>query len=126
MIAAAAAATLALSATVDATSLEKSANPPPWTHTSTKCVSNLFSLQHPSGIVGYEGYNVYLLQIVRHRGVTCPQAKRLAFDDWTHGPSGQPLHWRYVRAWRSTAGSGYVGDFVGNSRRASVEYFALH
>jgi hypothetical protein len=89
-------------------------------------VSSLFSLQHPSGLVGYLGYNVTLLEIVRHRKVSCATAKALARQDWTSGPAGQSLVWRYVRAWRSNAGSAYVGDFVGSRGGRLVEYCAVH
>jgi hypothetical protein len=106
--------------------LQQSPNPPSWTKTSTHCVVDLQDASHPSGVVGYIGYNVSLLLIVDRRHIPCPRAKRYARAEWVHGPAGQPLFWRYVRAWRSTAGSAYVGDFKGRHGKKLVEYLAVH
>jgi hypothetical protein len=43
----------------------------------------------------------------------------------TYFGQGRPLRWRYVKAWRSTAGSAYVGDFVGTHGAKRVEFFAI-
>lgn len=106
--------------------LQRSPRPPAWTDTRTSCVADLADASHPSGLVGYIGYNVTLLLIVDRRHVSCRRAKRYARAEWVHGPAGQPLDWRYVKAWRSSAGSAYVGDFKGRRGRKAVEYFAVH
>jgi hypothetical protein len=108
------------------TPVQRSPNPPAWTKASSDCGVDLTDVTHPSGVVGYIGYNVYDLAIVEHRHVSCREAKRLARAEWVHGPLRRPLSWHYRRAWRSTSGSAYVGDFVGTHGRRRVEFFAGH
>jgi hypothetical protein len=106
--------------------VQESPNPPAWTKMSSDCVVELADPTHLSGVVGSIGYNVSILTIVRHRHVSCPEAKRLARAEWIHGPLRRPLRWRYRRAWRSTSGSAYVGDFIGTHGARRVEFFAVH
>jgi hypothetical protein len=107
--------------------LERSLEPPPWASRTSHCVRSLTSPARPSGVVGYIGYNVYTLKIVRRSGETCANAKNLAYSDWLRGSHAHGLRWRYVRAWRSTSGgSAYIGDFVGASAGHMVEYLAIH
>lgn len=106
--------------------LQQGPRPPGWTKTRTRCIADLANASHPSGVVGYLGYNVTLLAIVDRRHITCRRAKRYAHSEWVHGPADQPLGWRYVRAWRSRTGSAYVGDFKGSRGKKAVEYFAVH
>ncbi len=108
------------------TPVQASPNPPAWTKAKSDCVVGLSDADHISGVVGYIGYNVYDLSIVGHRHVSCPEGKRLARAEWVHGPLRRPLCWRYRRAWRSTSGSAYVGDFVGTHGARRIEFFALH
>jgi hypothetical protein len=106
--------------------IQTGANPPGWARTTSRCVVELTDARHPSGVVGYIGYNASLLTVVRHKRVSCPEAKRLARAEWTRGPLRRPLRWRYARAWRSTSGSAYIGDFVGVHGARRVEFFAVH
>lgn len=106
--------------------VQKSPNPPAWTKANSDCMVDLADPAHPSGVVGYIGYNVSILSIVRHRHASCPEARRLARAEWVHGPLRRPLSWRYRRAWRSTSGSAYVGDFIGTHGARRVEFFAVH
>jgi hypothetical protein len=93
---------------------------------NSDCGVELTDATHLSGVVGYIGYNVYGLAIVVHRHVSCPEAKRLARAEWVHGALRRPLRWRYRRAWRSTSGSAYVGDFIGTHGARRIEFFASH
>jgi hypothetical protein len=68
------------------TPVERSPDPPAWTKTKSDCNVELTDATHPSGAVGYIGYNVYGLAIVVHRNVSCPEARRLARAEWVHGP----------------------------------------
>jgi hypothetical protein len=118
---------LAMAAEIEpAHPIETSPDPPAWAQRTSSCVVELADAENPSGVVGYIGYNVTLLLIVDRRHVSCRRAKRYARSEWVHGPAGQPLGWRYVKAWRSTAGSAYVGDFKGRRGKRAVEYFAVH
>lgn len=108
------------------TPVQTSPNPPAWTKAKSDCVVELSDATHPSGVVGYIGYNVYDLSIVVHQNVSCREAKRLARAEWVNGPLRRPLRWRYKRAWRSTSGSAYIGDFVGTHGARRIEFFALH
>lgn len=47
--------------------LQRSPQPPAWTKPRTSCVADLADTNHPSGLVGYVGYNVPLLLIVDRR-----------------------------------------------------------
>jgi hypothetical protein len=69
---------------------------------------------------------VYDLMIVGRRHTSCRAAKRLSRAEWVHGPQRRPLRWRYRRAWRSTSGSAYVGDFIGTRGARRIEFFATH
>ena len=104
----------------------RSRRPPRWAYTEPLCVLHLASAAHPGGVRGYFGYSAYVLDVVRDRDLTCERAKRLAYRDWVNGPRRQPLRWRYLRAWRSTSGQGYIGDFTGRKKRVQVEYLAVH
>jgi hypothetical protein len=106
--------------------VQESPNPPAWTRSSSSCDVELADAESPSGVVGYIGYNVSILSIVGRRNVTCAEAKELARAEWVNGPLRRPLRWRYVRAWRSTSGSAYVGDFVGTKGAKMVEFLAVH
>lgn len=68
------------------TPVQESPNPPAWTKANSDCDVELTDASHPSGVVGYIGYNIYGLAIVVHRHVSCPEAKRLARAEWVHGP----------------------------------------
>jgi hypothetical protein len=103
-----------------------SPNPPTWVKVSSRCTVDLTDPGHPSGVVGYIGHNASLLSIIHRSHVSCVAARRFARAAWTRGPNGQRLHWRYRRAWRSTAGSAYVGDFLGASGSRRVEFLAVH
>ena len=104
----------------------RSPHPPQWAYAEPQCVLHLVSGAHPTGVRGYFGYSAYVLDVVRHRGLTCARAEQLAYRDWTNGPHREPLRWRYLRAWRSTSGSGYIGDFAGRKKLLRVEYLAVH
>jgi hypothetical protein len=106
--------------------LQRGPNPPAWTKADTGCAVELSDASHPSGVVGYIGYNVYVLAIVARRHASCHEAKRLARAEWEHGPLSRPLRWHYRRAWRSTSGSAYVGDFVGSHGARRIEFFAVY
>jgi hypothetical protein len=106
--------------------IQTSPNPPGWAQRSSSCAVELADAENPSGVVGYIGYNVSVLSIVGRRHVSCAAAKKLAREEWVDGPLGRPLRWRYAKAWRSTAGSAYVGDFVGTHGAKRVEFFAVH
>lgn len=111
-----------------AIAIERSASPPAWTAKKAVCAAvSLTSAANPAGVSGplAGGYNVYELRIVKRSGVSCSRARRLARADWTHGHH-RPLRWRQRRAWRSTEGSAYVGDFRGTGSGIVVEYFAIH
>lgn len=106
-----------------------SADPPAWVRSATPVCSpiDLRTGDNYSGQSGplAGGYNVYLLQVVDKRGMTCSRARQLARRDWLEGHRGI-LSWRQRRAWRSTAGSAYVGDFRGTGKGLVVEYHAVH
>jgi hypothetical protein len=108
------------------TPVQESPNPPAWTQRTSSCDVDLADAENPSGVVGYIGYNVSVLSIVGRRHVSCSAAKRVAREEWVGGPLRRPLRWRYVKAWRSTAGSAYVGDFVGTHGAKRVEFLAVH
>jgi hypothetical protein len=106
--------------------VQESPDPPSWTQRSSSCDVDLTDAENPSGVVGYIGYNVSGLSIVGRGHVSCSDAKGLARQEWVSGPLRRPLRWRYVKAWRSTAGSAYVGDFVGTHGAKRIEFFAIH
>lgn len=81
-----AAAGAAASSTTPEQGVQRNPGPPAWTKTSTRCVVDLQDASHPSGVVGYIGYNVSRLLIVARRHVPCPRAKRYA-----RGPSGSTV-----------------------------------
>jgi hypothetical protein len=115
---------LALAREVEPVSpIQRSPNPPGWAQRSSSCAVELAGAENPSGVVGY---NVSVLSIVGRRHVSCAAAKKLAREEWVDGPLRRPLRWRYAKAWRSTAGSAYVGDFVGTHGAKRVEFFAVH
>jgi hypothetical protein len=105
---------------------QESPAPPAWAQRTSNCAVELAGAETPSGVVGYIGYNVSVLSIISHRHVICAKAKKLAREEWVDGPLRRPLRWRYVRAWRSTAGSAYIGDFVGTHGARRVEFYAVH
>jgi hypothetical protein len=107
--------------------IQESPNPPAWARSSSSCAVELTTAANPSGVVGYIGYNVSVLSIVSRHHVSCAVAKKLAREEWVDGPLTRPLRWRYVKAWRSTAGgSAYIGDFVGTHGTKRVEFHAVH
>jgi len=106
--------------------IQQGPNPPSWARSSSHCRVDLLSAQTPSGVVGYIGYNVSELVISAHRGVSCARAKGYARANWKSGTQAGGLSWRYVRAWRSSAGSAYVGEFAGSDGQSRLAYLAVH
>lgn len=86
-----------------------------------------FTKTIPSGLGGEAGggYNVYYLAIVSKRNMGCKRARQLAREHWSLNEA-PPFRWNRRRAWRSTTGSAYVGDFVGRRGRQRIEYWAVH
>jgi hypothetical protein len=119
--------TIMVAGTAEATRVYRSLDLPKWASSLSHCRVDLSGPQHPSGVAGYTGYNVYLLVIKHRRHVSCRHAKRLALAHWKHGPHGRSLTWRFPRAWSTTSGgSAWVGDFVGKRGGTRVEYLAVH
>ena len=123
-------ATAIVTATVAVASAQsQSANPPAWVR-NAKAVCPKVDLTTGNNFSGQSGplaggYNVYFLTIVERRGTSCSRARQLARRDWLQGHGGA-LRWRQRRAWRSTSGSAYVGDFRGTGNGVVVEYHAVH
>ena len=110
------------------TSVLGGATPPGWVKRKPVCQMILLSdAEHPSGIVGVpaDGYNAYSLSVIAKHGIGCTRARQLAAEHWTTGAAA-PLVWSERRSWRSTAGSAYVGDFIGREGATRVEYLAFH
>lgn len=110
------------------TSATAGTTPPPWTKRKPVCHKILLAdAGHPSGVVGVPagGYNAYVLSVVAKHGIGCTRARQLAREHWATG-SAAPLNWTERRSWRSTAGSAYFGDFVGQAGATRVEYLAVH
>jgi hypothetical protein len=80
--------------------VQEGSSPPSWTQRNSSCDVELVDAKDPSGVVGYIGYNVSVLSIVRRRHISCRDAKSLARAGWVSGPLRRPLRRRYVKAWR--------------------------
>lgn len=123
-------ATAGAGATVTASAgTTRSADPPRWVR-SARAVCPKIDLTKGGNVSGQSGplasgYNVYSLVVVAKRGVSCTRARNLARGDWLEGHHG-PLSWRLRRSWRSTVGSGFVGDYRGTASGVVVEYHAGH
>jgi len=118
---------VAIATSVATAGVQRSADPPTWTKTRPVCQRISLTTQYPSGVSGplAGGYNAFSLVVVRKAGMGCDRARRFARRDWIDG-HGPPLHFRLRRAWRSTGGSAWVGDYVGRDKGRLVEYFAVH
>lgn len=120
---------IAATAPVAAAKTQYSADPPAWVR-DAKSICPRIDLTAGNNFSGRSGplaggYNVSSLVIVDRRGVSCSRARQLARRDWLQG-HGPPLRWRQRRAWRSTSGSAYVGDYRGTGSGIVVEYHAVH